>query len=318
MKILRAVANKRTMTQFVGLCIGIIALYFSLRGTNLDTIKQALFKMNIWWTIPIIIGNFGVITIKAARWKVLFKPVKKVRLATMFEVMTIGYMANNVLPARMGEGVRVHLLGKNADVSRVTTSTSLIADWIVEGISFLILAALLIIVTDVPYWMKSGLTIFLLVTFILYTLAFVSSFRNTNNVFLKKLQKGLRPLRNPKIITTAIGISVLSWIAQGLLVYMTQLAFGIQLPVWSILIVLISVNLAIALPSAPSHLGTFEFACVLAYTYMGLDKNMALLLGVSYHLLQIVPVTLVGGILLGLLRNRPPVVRNNEGLDAPY
>lgn len=317
MKRLKRFLNHKVVTQAAGIGIGLIAIYFSIKNIRGETLRQSLSSMDTSWLIPIILGNFVVIAFKALRWQLIIKPVKNISFKLMYRVLTIGFMANNILPARLGEAVRIHLLGKDAAVSRITTTATLVADRIIEGVSFLILAALLTVFTDVPKWMYSGLIITLLATLLIYAASVIYSTRKIKNKILKKFQEGIRSLLHLRLTSLALATSLLSWFTQGLMIYMTQMAFGVHLPLWGVVLVLIAVNLAIALPSAPSHLGTFEFACILAYSYLGVDKSLGLLLGITYHLLQIIPVTLVGGLMALMSRPGFRKVLLTEGPGTP-
>lgn len=288
----------KTAIHATGWLIAAAAIYFSVKNLDMSSMRRALGSMNSAWIYPIVILNFVVISLKALRWQITFKPVKDIRFLMIFKVLVIGFMANNVLPARLGDILRIYLMGKDAVVSKITATTTLIADRAIEVVSFLILAAGLVLFADVPEWIKTGLIITLFITMTAYTLLLIYSAKEVERPFFKKLQDGIQSLRQPKYVTLGIIASLLSWILQAFLIYMTQLAFGVVLPVWGTFLVLVAVNLAIALPSAPSNIGTFEFACILAYTYLGVDKSLGLLIGITYHLLQVVPVTLAGGMML--------------------
>lgn len=86
------------------------------------------------------------------------------------------------------------MLGKDAEVSKLTTTASLVSDRIIEAMGFLLLAAALIIFTNVPKWMHYGLTISLVVTVVLYTIALIYSTRELENRFFKRFQEGIAPL----------------------------------------------------------------------------------------------------------------------------
>lgn len=290
--------KSRIATQVIGVLIGVAAIYFSFKNINSSDLKHSLSSVKVEWLIPIILANFVVIALKAYRWQILLALVKKIRFFLVYRVLIIGYMANNILPARLGEAVRIQMLGKDADVSKVTTTASLVADRIIEGLSFLMLAVALVLLTNVPKWMNYGLTITLLITVIAYTVAIIYSTRDVEHHFLKKIQDGVKPLLNWGIFSRGFVSATISWLIQVLMIHMTQLAFGVYIPIWSSLLVLIAVNLAIVVPSAPAQLGTFELACVLAYTSLGLDKELALLIGATYHFMQIIPITLAGGVFM--------------------
>lgn len=318
MKMSGKIINWKNVSRSLGVVIGIAAIYLSLKNVQGEDVKRALSSMNAYWIVPIVMLNFGIVALKALRWQIMIRPVKKINFSMMYKALTIGFMANNILPARLGEAVRIHVLGRDASVSRLTTTATLVADRVIESISFLIMAALLMMLTSVPRWLHFGLLSALILTGIFYAAAAVYSKKDIKEGLLSRFQDGLRPLLHLRTASLALVISTLSWLAQGLLLYMTQLAYGVDLPIWGILLVLISINLAIALPSAPGNIGTFEFACILAYSYLGIDKNLGLLMGATFHLLQAIPITLAGGlmVLLSPSRNEKPLI--SPAPDTPY
>lgn len=311
--------RRKTIAHVAGWLIAAVSLYFAVRNINLEQLKHALNSMRTVWIYPIVIGNFVVIALKAIRWQITLKPVKAINFATMFKVLTVGFMANCILPARLGDVLRIHLLGRDASISRVTTTTTVVADRLLEGVAFLFIAALLVIFTDVPGWMERGLIATLLITLVAYLFAIIYSTREFESSVMRRLQAGIESLRRPGLTIPALGISILSWALQGFLIYMAQMAFGVDIPVWGIVLVLVAVNLAIFLPSAPGNLGTFELACVLAYMYLGLDKGLGLLIGITYHILQVIPVILAGGavVLSDYFGSRKTPVPA-AGHDTPY
>jgi len=290
--------HKKTILQCLGMAIGITAIYLSIRNIQYDKFIESLKSMDLFWLPFIVVGNFLVIGIKSFRWQVILSSIKKISFSLIFRILTISFMANNILPARLGEAVRIYIFGKDASVSKITTTATVITDKIVETISFLLLAGILCIITDVPKWMHSGLIITLFLTLFVYIVTIIYSYRRIENKYLKKFQDGIKSLFSIKIFLSTIGISLVSWFFQGFLIYMTQLAFNVTTPIWGIILVLLVINLAIAIPSTPSHIGTFEFAAILAYAFLGIDKSVGLLIGLTYHLLQIIPVTLAGLIIL--------------------
>lgn len=281
-----------------GIVLGCVALFFAVKNIHGEEFVASLRQMNHFWIVPIIMANFLVILVKSYRWQIFVRPVKHVGIFYVFKIMLIGFMANNVLPARLGEPLRMQLMGKGKDLSRVTTSATMIADRIVEGVSFLFIAAILIIFSDVPTWMMRGILITLIIIGGLYAAMAIYSHRDLKNPWLIKFQDGMHALLNVKILSIGFATSMVSWVLQLAMIYMTQQAFGVETPIWGILLVLVTVNLAVAIPAAPAHVGTFEYACVLAYTYLGVSDSLGFLIGITYHLLQAMPVTLAGGALL--------------------
>lgn len=293
------------IASYSGIAISIVAIVFVVRTVNGTTLQDALRSIQCAWLLPVILINFAVIVSKAFRWQLLVKPLSHISLYRITNILTISFMANNILPARLGDAMRVHLLHRKTDLGRIATAGGLIADKILEGISFLFLAALLFVSGNLPHWMTYGLGFTLAVVVGVYGVSVIYSRSKMRRGFFIKLQEGLAPLHNRKVFAAGFCTSLLSWCMQLAMVHMTQLAFGVHLPFWSTVLVLVAVNLAVIIPSTPAHVGTFELACVLAYTFLGVDKNVGLLIGATYHLAQVLPVTVIGAALL-LVENINP------------
>lgn len=286
------------IASYSGVAISVLAIFFVVRTVNEDTLRETLSSVKIEWLIPVIFINFAVIISKAFRWQVLVKPLHHISLLKITTILTVGFMANNILPARMGDAVRVHMLHRKTALGHATTTGGLIADKILEGISFIFLTSFLFFFTTVPHWMSYGIAITLLVVVGAYAGVTIYSRSAIRREFFIKLQEGLAPLHNRKVFIIGFCASLASWFMQLGMIHFTQLAFDVHLPFWSALLVLVAVNLAIIVPSTPAHIGTFELACVLSYTFLGVDKDVGLLIGATYHLAQVIPVTVIGAAIL--------------------
>ena len=54
--------------------------------------------------------------LRSIRWSVLISPVKKVSVLNLFSANMIGFMANNVLPARLGEVIRPVMIARKEKI----------------------------------------------------------------------------------------------------------------------------------------------------------------------------------------------------------
>jgi len=286
------------LIKFSGIAVGLVAIFCVFKMANSSELKSALKSVELRWIVPVLALNFFVVIAKAFRWQMLVKPLSNIGLYKITKILMVGFMANNVLPARLGEAVRIQMLHQKTELSAATTTGGLIADKILEGLTFVIVAALLVVFGGVPRWMIYGLTITLLAIVVAYTIALVYSRSSITHSLFARLQDGIEPLHDGRVFIYGSLASMVSWLLQLSMIYMTQLAFGVELPFWGTLLVLVAVNLAVVVPSAPAHVGTFELACVLSYTFLGIDKNVGLLVGAAYHLVQVIPVTLVGALIL--------------------
>jgi len=266
----------------------------------------------------VFILNFVVILFKSMRWQVLLNP--RPRLIVLYLTNLIGFMANTILPARAGELVRALILGKKENISKTTVLGSAALDRIFEGVGMLILLVIMPLIMDTPDWMKKGTMGFIIFFSILFiviilfmkvnpdTIIKYIPLSDKTNTFLKgvleKLQKGFEAINNIKTSSIATILSLLGWVVQILMIHFVILSFGIHISPLAALMTLLSVNIAIMIPAAPGSLGTFELAVVLALGFFNIEKSLALSIALTYHFIQLIPVTIAGAISIPLLGMR--------------
>ena len=91
----------------VGLSIG--CLYIALRGTDLRAIGSTLAGAHLWFVLPLVAAQVLFYALKAWRWRLLLKPIQSTPTRKLVAPMMIGFMGNNLLPAHLGEFIRMFL-----------------------------------------------------------------------------------------------------------------------------------------------------------------------------------------------------------------
>jgi len=76
------------------------------------------------YLVPNILMVVGVMSIRAWRWQLILRPIARVPFARVYSSTMIGFMANNVLPARLGEIARAVSLGLKTGISRSARQTA--------------------------------------------------------------------------------------------------------------------------------------------------------------------------------------------------
>ena len=105
----------------IGLAISIFSLCFVLRDVDLGQAWAIIRTANPGWLALGLVCLSGDVLIRAVRWQRLILPIQRVRYVPILGYLLVGYLANNVLPARLGELVRSHYLGDREGMSRATT-----------------------------------------------------------------------------------------------------------------------------------------------------------------------------------------------------
>src|SRR5258708_409818 len=96
---------KKTST-WIGLAFILLTFYFLFRNIDKDKLLTAIMHIQIIWLVPALIIYLLGYVIRGYRWVVLLSPVKKCSFQSLFPTLMVGFMANNVLPARAGEFIR--------------------------------------------------------------------------------------------------------------------------------------------------------------------------------------------------------------------
>src|SRR5438105_3805238 len=113
---------------WIGLVVSLVCLVLAFRGVDMGAAAALIAGANYWLLLPALAAYFAGVWVRAVRWRYLLRPIKPMPSGRLFPVVVIGYMANDVLPARMGEIARAYVLGRQEGVS----STSVLATIAVE------------------------------------------------------------------------------------------------------------------------------------------------------------------------------------------
>ncbi|NIO29116.1 MAG: flippase-like domain-containing protein [Candidatus Latescibacteria bacterium] len=298
----------------IGSIISLIFLFLAIRGIRWSEFVSVLGDTRYWILLPAavltIIGHY----FRAYRWKFMLLPVKRIGTWSLFSATVIGLMANNLLPARLGEIVRVFVIGKSEAISKSASLATIVYERVVDVFALLALLWLMLLTSTGPEWLqRSGLIVLGLNVALLFFLLFMERYRDSSAKLmnyvarplpeslrarlvgtLENFAQGLGSLRDGKVLIPLAAVSVLVWLAPILRAYLCFIAMGIDIPFIASISIIVLVSLGSMIPSAPGYIGTTQYACVLAMAIYGVGKGEALAYSILFHVTQLVPNTLVG------------------------
>jgi uncharacterized protein (TIRG00374 family) len=216
-----------------------------------------------------------------------------------FRLTTVGYMGNNVLPARGGDLLRVFLLSPLARVSKRAALGTVVAERLLDavalGLLFLVVAAGLLPDTEVPGVSRAVvLALFALALLALAVAALARRFAPERvREFGRPLAAATRNLASAHG-TGLLALSVAIWILEALVYLIVALALGLELDLFGALYVVAVTNLFALVPAAPGYVGTFDAAVLFAVGSLGADGPEALAYLLVLRFVLFVPITLVG------------------------
>lgn len=307
----------------LGIAVSVVCLYLAFRGIEwsrvIDTARHANYLLLILATI----AGTGMFPLRAIRWRTILEPVAgDIPFGMLWRSTTIGMMVNNVVPLRAGEFARAYALSRETPrVSFATALASLVVDRVFDAIVVLLLLTIAILAPGFPHGAAvagkpvTQLAIAfafvpLVLLVILYALVFFPkelirlfeftarrvspSLEARGSEMLRRFADGLSVLKTPKHFLAVLWWTVLHWVLQPFAFWIGLKAFGIDVPWAATLFVQGLIVIGVAIPSVPGYFGPFEIAAIAALGLYGVDKADAATWALVYHVLSLIPITLIG------------------------
>lgn len=300
---------------WIGLAVSAAFLYWVTRQVeDFGEVVRHLGSADYRWILPALVAYFVGVWIRAIRWQVLLNPIKRVSVGRLFAVVAIGYMANDVLPARLGEVVRAYVLKERDGISRLSSLATIGVERMFDGatmLAFVGIASLSMPFNDeVAAIFRVAGFIFIAAFAVLFLFAlspslaqriaaFVLQFlpeslRHRGRGPVDKVLVGLASLQRVGSFATILVLSVLAWLFEALMYLLIGIGFKLDISPIGYLLTTGVINLGTMAPSSPGYIGTFEAFGVLSLGFLGADSQQALSYIVVLHLVLLIPITLVG------------------------
>jgi hypothetical protein len=251
------------------------------------------------------------------RWRILAGSEKPLSPVAMFWATNVGYMGNNVLPARSGDVLRSFLVARKADLSFWRVLATTVTERVIDALVLILLSLILIpMVGDLPDWLWGAMRAVGGVGIIALAILFISPFLEKQihwiisklplplswqnrimglvNQFLQGAKAFIHPLR-------AFGFLLMTaiiWTIDGIGATILASALHLHLSFPQGLIYLIALGLSSAIPSSPGYIGVYQLVAVTVLPLFGITQAQALAMVLTQQILVLL-VTLTYG-LIGL------------------
>ena len=313
--------QKPDMKLWLGIAISAFFLFLLFRKIDFDKLAAAFRVMDYRYLPPALALTFVSYYLRAVRWKFLLLPIKRTRLAHLFSSTLIGYMANNLLPARLGEFVRAYSLGQKERIGTSAVFASLVVDRLCDGFTVLLVLLITFFSVRLPAGMEhvqQGLVTGGYVTFTLYlaviaflallksrtdwTLALVArlltpvsaAFSDKVASLMRSFISGIRIPEGAVALCAVLVSSLLIWASAIWPVDLVLRSFGTPLPLTASMFIMVFLVFAVMVPASPGYVGTYHFACVTALSAFRIGSEQALSIAIVIHGLSFFPVIAAG------------------------
>jgi glycosyltransferase 2 family protein len=307
---------------WIGVLVSVLFMWLALRGLHLGDFWSAVAAANYWWILPGVAVYFVGVWARAWRWHYLLGPIKKIPTSKMFPITTIGYMGNNIYPARAGEVLRAVILKRKEGVPVSASLATIIVERIFDGV-----VMLAFIFVNLPELAKltgasgfvgniqevaiygtaafiGALVVFLLAAMFPAWTARVGDWfinhllperlREKISGIMYKFLEGLASLRSPFNVLMVFLTSVVIWLLETAKYWFVMHAFDFEVSFFALMLMNGIVNLATTIPSAPGYIGTFDAPGIAVLTAYGVDQAMAAGYTLVLHVALWLPITALG------------------------
>jgi len=310
----------------LGIAISIGFLAWALKGVSLATVARDLRQADPLWLLLSAFTTTLTFPLRTIRWRILLHSHKgDVPFTPLWRATAIGFMANNVLPARAGEFVRAYAADQLVGVPFSTALASIAVERVFDGVIIMLLLAIGVAAPGFPGGAGVGrglgaLTATMAAAFtgVLITLIILMRSRDRALPAAERLIRRLAPARLAERAITLLhnlvaGLGVLEslrdivrvtfwttvqWLVNAAAYICGFYAFHLVVPVSAALVMQGVVALGVAIPQAPGFFGVFEGLSKAVLVPYGIAESDAVSFAIGTHVGWFAPITLIGLVIL--------------------
>ena len=316
-----AMKKKPDKKLWIGIGISFFFLVLLFRKIDFSKLLAALSEMDYRYLLPAVIFTFISYFLRAVRWRYLLLPIKKTLMRNLFSATIIGYMANNLLPARLGEFVRAYVLGAKEEIDKSAVFATLVLDRLFDGFTVILILVVTFFTVKLPSGMEKeqhGLVVggYVTLAFYLAVIVFIVILKKqtarTINLIARLIKpfpakvsekvipilgsfiEGLRLSARPSDLFILLCSSIFIWAFAVYALDMVLRSFGIFLPITAAMFIMVFLVFAVMVPASPGYVGTYHAACVYGLMAFNVQMEKALSIALVVHGVNFFPVIFLG------------------------
>lgn len=301
----------------IGLALTVILLWWAFHNVQWAEVRRHLREANGWLAALAVVVATLIFPLRARRWRPILDAIApNLPFGPLWRATAVGMMANNILPARMGELVRAFVLSRETSVVYPAAFASLVVDRVFDAVVVLLLLVLAMLAPDFPAGASAttvagtaavlvvavGLGLYAIVVFPdrliqlyeLFARRVAPRFEARGRELLRSFADGLSVLRHPRRFLEVFWWATLLWLVQGISFWIMFRAFDIHVPFSAALFVQGLIVIGVAVPSTPGFFGPFELAAIAGLGLYGVADSHAAAWALTFHVLTLIPITMIG------------------------
>ncbi len=335
--------KRNRLALLIGVLISLLSLGYTLSVIHWSELWSALAQAEFLWLIPAFAIIFGVSWARGYRWRLLMYPDNRVPLRRMFNFVNIGYLYDNIFPAKAGEAIRAYLVGREISGGFGKALSTLLIERLLDVLCAVVIMLILLPLISLPAWIRTGGTLFGGIAIAATVLLLVLSRYGERGVdwvwrwvgriplvgspkierMVRNLVAGFGVLTNWRLLPGVLLGSALVWGGYALLNYVILLTFPeMKRSFVATTTGLVASAFGMVLPSSPGAIGVFEAAVLETMAVLGYSRSAAGGYALVLHLFTNMVLILLGLASLALegvrfTQLRQQAVPASESADKP-
>jgi uncharacterized protein (TIRG00374 family) len=311
--------DRRTLVR-IAASVALLALL--LWRLDLSAAARALRDANYLYVIPGLALFGAAKLLVAVRWRLMMSKFADLPLPPLFGILLVSNLANNVLPARIGDVIRVQVPAQRYGTSRARVAATVFAtESLLDGIAFAVLGLIGLALIDLHgfptgvFWGILGAVAGGLVAVIPISHLKLDEGWHCRGVLAHLPERaqhaietsvphfidGLAVFRDAKLGAQAVALSFVLWLLEVAMFALFGAAFGIHLSLPAWMLIMVAANMISAVPVAPSNIGAYEVAVTELLKALGVGAGLAGGFAIASHILNILWITAAGFIAMWAL-----------------
>ncbi len=308
------------------LAVGLVvsALFFGLivQGLDFDAFFDNITAADYAWLIPGVAVYFLGVWARTWRWHYMLRHIQPIRMWPLFQYVCIGYMGNNVYPARAGELLRSYILRRETGVRMSASLATVLVERLFDGLVMLLFVFVALpfvtlnselerfrpAIVALTFLFVGALVVFLVLAArptlarAIYTplirMLLPAAFEKPALEMAGRFVKGLESLARGREVLMIFSTTVAIWLFETGKYWFVMYAFDFDVGIFTLVLMNGIVNLATSLPGLPGHAGTFDYPGIVVLNAAGIDWDSAAAYTAVLHVALWLPITLLGAFFL--------------------
>ncbi len=310
----------RLFQLLLGVGISALCVWLSMKDVRFGEVLTALRGADPFGFVLVMLVTLFGFWLRAVRWRYFIQAGRPLPLGSLFSATMIGFMANNVLPFRLGEFVRPWALARREKLSKTTLLATVVVERVVDMLTLLGIFGVSMIVhpiaenTDAGRLVQWGARL-LIALCVALTVFVIAVERNRGlaqavvrfvtaplpgeaharvAIILERFLEGLGLFRDLRRLTLVFALSFTMFLCFALALGISLWSLDIALPWYAGLVMLVITSIGIMVPAAPGYIGTLNIACTAGLALFGVGKAQSVPFSWFYFFSQWLPITAVG------------------------